>query len=72
MLAPKNKSGLKTEFRNFYKRLNHDRKKVYILDIRISGEGLIQDVFSAWLGNVSYADYLQKVQEQLLGQFPSH
>ena len=33
---------------------------------RISGEGVVRDVFSAWLENVSYADYLERAQQQLL------
>ena len=32
---------------------------------RMSGEGVIRDVFSAWLENVSYADYLKRVKRQL-------
>ena len=35
---------------------------------RMSGDGMIRDVFSAWLENVSYADYLERVQQQLLRQ----
>ena len=35
---------------------------------RISGHGVIRDVFSAWLENVSYADYLERLQQQLLEQ----
>ena len=33
---------------------------------KMSGEGVIRDVFSAWLENVSYADYLKRVKQQLL------
>ena len=35
---------------------------------RMSGEGVIRDVFSAWLENVSYEDYLKRVKQQLLGK----
>lgn len=35
---------------------------------QMSGDGVIRDVFSAWLANVSYADYLERLQQQLLGQ----
>lgn len=35
---------------------------------RMSGPGLVRDVFSAWLENVSYEEYLKDMQRQLFGQ----
>lgn len=37
---------------------------------KLSGPGLIRDVFSPWLKNVSYEGYLEDMQRQLFGQIP--